>query len=240
MDEKPKTRWEQIYLELRDQIITGVFQPGSEFPTNAEFMRKYDVHSTTIQSAINALINDGLVLSQGKKAPRIVRKAPTRARYYRKGGFSSEFGNVSSKNILALQILQKKEEIPESLQQELSSPVLFYHTEQFLNQELVAVSKAYIPNHIPIRKLHKLMKQAGGSLYGSLEYLGFKPTSCEEIVTCDFATSDERKELRLPKNSNTPVVRIIRKTFDANKQLVEICPLVYRADLYEFAYQFDF
>ncbi len=84
------------------------------------------------------------------------------------------------------------------------------------------------------------MKQAGGSLYGSLEYLGFKPTSCEEIVTCDFATSEERKELRLPKNSNTPVVRIIRKTFDANKQLVEICPLVYRADLYEFAYQFDF
>ncbi|WP_044642624.1 GntR family transcriptional regulator [Risungbinella massiliensis] len=123
MDEKPKTRWEQIYLELRDQIITGVFQPGSEFPTNAEFMQKYDVHSTTIQSAINALINDGLVLSQGRKAPRIVRKAPTRARNYRKGGFSSEFGNVSSKNILALQILQKKEELPESLQQDLSAPV---------------------------------------------------------------------------------------------------------------------
>lgn len=240
MEDTPKNKWEAIYIEIKDQILTGVYQPGSEFPTNADLMKKYNVHSTTIQLAINALINDGLILSQGKKSPRIVRKIPTRARNYRRGGFSSELGKISSKNILDLQILSKKEEIPVSLQQELTAPVLFYHTEQFLNQDLVAVSKAYIPSRIPIKKLYKLMKQANGSLYGSLEYLGFKPTSCEEIVTCDFATSEERKALRLPKNSNTPVVRIIRKTFDANSQLVEICPLIYRADLYEFAYQFDF
>lgn len=240
MDEKPLSKWEQVYLCLRDQIISGLYQPGSEFPTNAELMRKYAVHSTTIQTAINALINDGLVLSQGKKAPRIVRKAPSRARNYRKGGFSAEFGDVSSKNILSLRILEKKEEIPELLRQELSAPVLFYHTEQFLNQELVAISKAYIPNIVPIRKLHKLLKHAGGSLYGSLEYFGFRPASCEEIVTCDFATTEERKELGLPKNSKIPVVRITRRTFDEKKRLVEICPLIYRADLYEFAYQFDF
>lgn len=240
MDEKPKSRWEEIYLELRDEIITGVYEPGSEFPTNAELMRKYKVHSTTIQSAINALINDGLLISQGKKSPRIVRNTPIRSRNYRKGGFKSEFGKISSKNVLGLQILHQKKDIPQAFQSELHTPVLFYHTEQFLNHLLVAVSKAYIPNCVPLKELYKLMKQADASLYGSLEYLGFKPTSCEESLICDFATIQERQVLHLPKNSTIPVVRIIRKTFDSNKQIIEICSLVYRADCYEFAYQFNF
>ncbi|SEN11680.1 GntR family transcriptional regulator [Lihuaxuella thermophila] len=233
-------RWEEIYEELRDQIITGHFPSGSVFPTNLELMTKYKVHSTTIQSAVNALIRDGLVLSQGKSMPRLVRDIPHRSINYRKGGFRNEFGKIASANVLNLQLLTQKKEIPESFKSELSIPTLFYHTEQCLDGLLVSVSKAYIPNRVPLQELHKLMKQANASLYGSLEYLGFKPVSCEEYLIADFATQDERVALKLPKNSSIPVVRIIRKTFDHQKELVELCSLIYRADCYQFQYQFDF
>jgi GntR family transcriptional regulator len=233
-----KSVWEEIYEELRDQIISGKIPPGSTFPTNLELMKKYNVHSATIQSAVNALIRDGLILSQGKSAPRMVRSTPVRSK--RKGGFSSEYGSKARKNILALKVVKQKKELPDSLQNELSPPVLFYHTEQFLNDLLVGISRSYVPHHPVIDELYKLMNQANASLYGSLEYLGYSPTTCEESLIADFATKQERKELQLPKSSNIPVVRVIRKVFDPNNHLIEYCFLTYRADCYEFFYRFNF
>ncbi|MFC7443513.1 GntR family transcriptional regulator [Laceyella putida] len=237
-------KWEEIYEDLKERILSGKMPPGSSFPSNLDLLQEYGARSTlTIQQAVNQLIKEGLVVSQGKRgkhAKRTVRVIPTRSVNYRRGGFSQEFGQIASKNVLELRILDQKKDIPEALQSEVSTPALFYHTEQLLNGQLVAVSKAYIPSLVPTQDLYKLMKQANASLYGSLEYLGFKPVSCEENLICDFASKEEREALRLPKNSNIPVVRLTRKTYDANKQLVEICPLIYRADVYEFAYQFDF
>ncbi|WP_093228066.1 GntR family transcriptional regulator [Thermoflavimicrobium dichotomicum] len=38
-----KSVWEEIYEELRDQIISGKIPPDSAFPTNLELMKKYNV-----------------------------------------------------------------------------------------------------------------------------------------------------------------------------------------------------
>jgi GntR family transcriptional regulator len=234
-------KWEEIYEVLKNRILSNEWPPGFQIPSNLELVKEFDAKSTlTIQQAINQLIKDGLIQSQGrgKHAKRTVRVIPMRSVNYRKGGFSKEFGKRSSKKILDIRILQK--DVPEALQDEITHPALFYHTEQLLDGQLVAVSKSYIPNRVPMKELFKLMEQANASLYGSLEYLGFKPVSCEEFLICDLATEEEQKALHLPKNSNIPVVRLKRKTYDAKKELVEICLLTYRADVYEFAYQFDF
>jgi GntR family transcriptional regulator len=236
-------KWNEVYEVLKERITSKEWPPGFQIPSNLELVKEFNAKSTlTIQQAINQLINEGLIQSKGrgKHAKRTVRAIPTRSMNYRKGGFSKEFGKKASKNVLDIRILQQKKEIPESVQSEISHPALFYHTEQLLDGQLVAVSKSYIPNRVPTKDLLKLMEQANASLYGSLEYLGFKPVSCEEFLICDLATEEEQKALHLPKNSNIPVVRLKRKTYDAKKELVEICLLTYRADVYEFAYQFDF
>lgn len=236
-------KWEEIYDVLKERITSKEWPPGFQIPSNLELVEEFQAKSTlTIQQAINQLIKEGYIQSsgRGKNAKRTVRSIPNRSVNYRKGGFSKEFGKRSSKNVLDLRILQQKKEIPESIQPEISHPALFYHTEQLLDGQLVATSKAYIPNRVPTKELFKLMEQANASLYGSLEYLGFKPVSCEEFLICDFATAKERKDLHLPKNSNIPIVRLTRKTYDEKKEIVEICQLLYRADVYEFAYQFEF
>ncbi|UWE05284.1 GntR family transcriptional regulator [Laceyella sacchari] len=237
-------KWEEIYEDIKEEILSGKMAPGSLFPSNLDLLQKYKARSTlTIQQAVNQLIKEGLVISDGKRgkhSKRTVRIIPTRSVNYRRGGFSKEFGQIATKNVLELRIIDQKKDIPKVLQDEITTPALFYHTEQLLNGQLVAVSKAYIPSRIPTQELLKLMSQANASLYGSLEYLGFKPFACEENLICDFASKEERQALRLPKNSNIPIVRLTRKTYDEKKQLVEICPLIYRADVYEFAYQFNF
>ncbi|WP_093228067.1 UTRA domain-containing protein [Thermoflavimicrobium dichotomicum] len=115
------------------------------------------------------------------------------------------YGSKALKNILELKIVKQKKELPDTLQNELNPPVLFYHTEQFLNDMLVGISRSYVPHYPVIDELYKLINQANASLYRSLEYLGFPPTTCEERLIADFVTTQERKELQCQKTRTSPL-----------------------------------
>lgn len=232
-------RWAKIHEEIRDQILSGELEPGSTIPTNLELSTKYQVHSGTIQTAIKALIQDGLIIAKGRKSPRTVRVIPNRSK--RAAGFSADHGKKARKNILALEILEGKD-IPESVRADIQSSVLvlYYHNEQFSDNTLLSVSRSYIPNTLPLEELRALLEKPEASLYKSLEDLGHKPTTCRESLIADICSKTEKEELHLPTSSNIPVIRIIRKVFDQNNQLIELCHLISRADCYEFDYQFNF
>lgn len=231
-------RWEEIYEDLREKIISGTFPAGSKFPTNLDLMREYNAHTVTLQTAVNALIRDGLVISKGKKSPRMVRTSKTRSK--RGTGFSGDHGKKARKNVLELKMLTSPKDIPEEYRSELDRPTIYYHNEQFVDDTLLAVSRSYISNIPKIKELYKLLDRAGASLYGSLDYLGHKPTTCEESLIADIGTKTEKQELQLPSSSTIPVIRIIRKVYDPQDKLIELCFLICRADCYEFDYRFKF
>lgn len=234
-------RWEEIYEDLRDKIISEDILPGEKFPTNLDLMKQYNAHTVTIQAAVNALIRDGLVISQGKKSPRTVRTTQIRSK--RGAGFSGDHGKKARKNVLELKMINSRKDLsknyPDNLDV-LDVPAVYYHNEQFMDDTLLAVSRSYIPNIPKIQELYKLLNQAGASLYGSLEYLGHKPTTCEESLIADIGTKKEKQELQLPPSSTIPVIRIVRKVYDPQDKLVELCFLICRADCYEFDYKFSF
>jgi GntR family transcriptional regulator len=231
------TRWNEIYEDLKDQIISGSLEPGSPIPTNLELSSKYRAHTGTIQTAIKALIQDGLIIATGRKSPRLVRTIPKRSK--RASGFSSDQGSKARKNVLALEMLQG-EDIPHEIRDDLksSTALLFYHNEQFVDDNLLAVSRSYIPDFVNLDELYSLLQQPGASLYASLEKLGSKPTTCHESLVADIASKQEKEELHLPAGSNIPVCRLVRKVYDQHDQLVELCFLLCRADHYEFDYKF--
>lgn len=228
-------RWITIYEDIREQILNGKLKPGAEIPTNLELSTKYKVHTGTIQTAIKALIQDGLIISKGKKSPRTVRIKPTRSK--RSGGFSSDHENQARKKVLALEILDQNLPIPLQKYKE----ALYYHTEQFLNENLVAISRSYIPDTVPLQDLHQLLyKKPSASLYQSLEQFGHKPTTCKESLVAEIASRSDKVELHLPESINIPIVRIERKVYDQHDQLIELCFITCHADYYLFDYEFKF
>lgn len=62
-----RTKSKRIYIELKKRIETGIYPVGENFPSNFELMVEFDVHSATIQSAVNLLIKEGMVISFGSK-----------------------------------------------------------------------------------------------------------------------------------------------------------------------------
>ncbi|MWV56260.1 GntR family transcriptional regulator [Streptococcus zhangguiae] len=60
-------KYQQIQNDLRQQIISGKFENGDKFYTEAELTKLYSVSSITVIRAVNELVKDGyLVRQQGK------------------------------------------------------------------------------------------------------------------------------------------------------------------------------
>ncbi|SDZ38726.1 GntR family transcriptional regulator [Thermoactinomyces sp. DSM 45892] len=231
------TKWMQIYEIIRDRITNEEYAPGSELPTNLELMKEFEAHSGTIQNAINTLIRDGLIFSSGSN-PNRRRVRPILYRSSRKGDFLEEHGDLGLEKVVDIRIIYEDEELPTSLQDEFTAPVLFYQTRQYRDDILVATTYSYIPNVVDLKVLRGMLKEKGAMIYDCLKQLGVDPAECEEKLIASLPSESDREKLDLPQHANIPVVHIERRAFDPNGKCVQVCYMIDRADCYEFTYKF--
>ena len=57
-------KYQYIKDELKQKIISGQFENGDKFYTEAELIQMYDVSSITVVRALNDLANDGYIIRQ--------------------------------------------------------------------------------------------------------------------------------------------------------------------------------
>ena len=55
--------WQQLAEQLGRRIVTGVYPPGSRFPTVRELAAEAGVNPNTMQRALGQLENEGLVIT---------------------------------------------------------------------------------------------------------------------------------------------------------------------------------
>ena len=66
-------KYQQIKDDLKQQIISGKFENGDKFYTEAELIKIYDVSSITVVRALNDLANDGYIIRQQGKGTFVSR-----------------------------------------------------------------------------------------------------------------------------------------------------------------------
>lgn len=234
-----QNKWEEIANILRNRILSGELKPGQDFPTNMKLMKEFDVYIGTIQQAINALIQEGLVVTFGSgTTKRMVRTLVERS--VRQGDFITEYKNRGSQKILDLRIIKGSRELPEPVLEIMKPPVLYFKTLQIRDNIPVAISCSFIPSVFSLEMLLKNLQDPKAELYTFMKSMGFNPTNCQESLVVDRATSKESELFELAPNNNLIVVRINRKVFDETGNLIEFCLLTDRADAYEFVYNFAF
>ncbi len=59
----PRPIWQQLAQQLRERIVTGVYPPGSHFPTVRELATQAGVNPNTMQRAMAQLELDGLLIT---------------------------------------------------------------------------------------------------------------------------------------------------------------------------------
>lgn len=65
--------YRQIADQLRDAIFTGKLSEGTQLPTEPELQERYGTSRTTVRQALNALANEGLIETAGRRGT-FVRK----------------------------------------------------------------------------------------------------------------------------------------------------------------------
>lgn len=235
-----ETKWKKVYETLKKRILDGVYPPGSEFPTNKEIGEEFDLHTVTVQTAVSELIREGLVAPAPSRARRRTVRNQVKHVSRRRGGFSHDSQGLNyKKEIINIKIIDDPKELPDDVAKLMQAPVLYYHHNQYLEDVLVANSQSYIPNVLDLEELKERLNEKK-SLYKTMVALGTKPTTVAEVLTAKIPDPVDAALLQIPEDSKIPVVKIDRKVYDSDSNLIEYCKLTDRGDVYVFEYRFSF
>lgn len=78
---RPPVQQEAVREELRQRILHGTWAPGCRLPSRLDLVRELRTTSSTLQSALDDLREDGLVVTQGSRGTFVSTQAPHRFHY---------------------------------------------------------------------------------------------------------------------------------------------------------------
>lgn len=68
--------YQWLATQLREKILTGVFPPGSQMPSNAELQRQYRLGRGAVESAVRQLRSEGYIETRAGARPEVVSPLP--------------------------------------------------------------------------------------------------------------------------------------------------------------------
>ena len=69
-------KYQEISHFIREQIRSRKWAPGSRLPTRSELVREYGTTVMTLQKAMDELMNEGFIVSEGKRGTFVSAMPP--------------------------------------------------------------------------------------------------------------------------------------------------------------------
>jgi len=230
----PTPKYWHVREAVERLIRTEGLRPGDRLPTEPELGQRLAVSRGTVRRAFDDLEREGVVSRQPGRGTFVAQRRMLRP--------LSELTSFS--------------EHLRSLGLEPGSTLVSYrHVEddrggdhfadgvglvrvvrlRTANGEPVGVHTVFLPAELADRigfTREVLRRLPEVSLYGALASAGVEIDVAREDITARLAAARERELLELPDPS--PVLEVVRRTFDPASQPVELVRAVYRADRYDY------
>jgi GntR family transcriptional regulator len=229
-DSRP--RHQQIAAELRDLIMRGDLAPGTQLPSTAQLVERYQAANATIQHALKALKDEGLLDSRVGKGVYVRDRQPfviDAAAY-----IAPEPGRFRYQ-LLAVNNIAPPADIVDGLRLAPGATAIARTRILFHDEQPVELSASYYPADIAAgSSLAKAAKIRGGAPQ-VLANLGFPQRTFIDRISARPPTVEEAETLDLP--DGTPVIRQLRVIYSDNERPVEASVLIKGAHLYELLYR---
>jgi GntR family transcriptional regulator len=238
----------QLADVLRREIRDGERPPGSQLPTESEFLKRYGVSRTTARAALQQLANEGLVVTRKgygsfvRERPPIRRVSSNRRHTaHRTSGkpiFDTEAveqGQVPSRRMLKVGMVEAPPEIAQWLQVDPEDPVIIRSRLQSIDDQPAVLSSSYFP--LWLAKGTRLEQPAAlpEGPDNAIEALGFRFARGAELLSARMPTPEEARVLRLPPG--IPVVRLLHIDYDDEDRTLQVADDLYVADRHEFVFE---
>lgn len=244
--------YQQLAALLRAQINDGELAPGDRVPTEAELSERYDTSRNTVRLALNALRNEGLLIShQGRGT--FVRSAPPVLYFASLAGSRSKrlaanrqrdtFGQQieeqgkTPRQDSTVEVISADANLAARLDLQEGDGIAVRRRIQYADGEPLQLGDSYYP--LAVVQGSKIMDPAD-VVEGTdqvLEDLGYTPTRYKDEITWRMPTSEEATKLHL--GPATPVGRLLRTTLDQEDRPIEVYEVILPSDRHVLLYEVD-
>lgn len=228
-------QYRQIEQELRIRIAS--LHPGARLPSDSELCAEFGVSRMTARSAMQRLVDDGLVARRPGRGSFVVER-PAHRQANRLMTFSQEMhraGRVPASRVLARVIRPSTPQEAADLDITPRQPIVHVHRLRLADAAPVVIESAVLIADCASAVMSADL--ARGSLHDSLRREGFVPRRGTATIGAEPATSADARLLETRVGDSLLVER--RVIIDEHGRRIEATESRYRADRYALLVRFD-
>jgi len=224
--------YHQIFLQLRDEILSGQRGYGSPIATEKELSQTYSVSRITARRALAELAHNNFVARKRRVGTTVIYRSPAKpieANIEQAVDSLLELGRTTKVKVLALQKEPASPWVAEAMHLSPGEQVIRAVRVRYLNNEPLGYVISYVPAtlsaHITRRGLErqpilKLIKTAG-----------YRIGKATQTIAAILADPLLCRSLKVEPRS--AILRITRSVFDSGEKPILLTVAHYRSDRYQ-------
>jgi len=226
----------QVYLVLRDRIVSGTAPFGARLPTENELAEVHGVSRVTVRRALGELARERLIERRRSAGTHVIYRpspAPMTADISGVLANLADMGRRTAVKLLAFDYVPAEGAVAQALG--AAPDELLQRSVRVRSVDGVPFS--YLTTHVPERVSVTFTKQelATRPLLELLERAGVKAEQARQRISAGLATPAVADALGV--HTGSPLIELVRVVFDQAGRAVEHLHALYRPDRY--ALEFD-
>jgi GntR family transcriptional regulator len=223
----------QVYLVLRDRILSGATGFGARLPTENELAERHGVSRVTVRRALGELARERLIERRRSAGTRVIyRPAPAPMTADISGVLANlaDMGRRTAVKLLSFDYVPAEGPVAQALG--LAPDQLLQRAVRVRTVDGVPFS--YLTTHVPESLAVTFTRQelASRPLLELLDRAGVKVERARQRVSAGLATPDVAEALDV--RTGSPLIELVRIVHDQNGRGVEHLHALYRPDRYAF------
>lgn len=223
----------QVYLVLRDRILSGASGFGAKLPTENELADLHGVSRVTVRRALGELARERLIERRRSSGTRVIYRpspAPVTADISGVLANLADMGRRTAVKLMSFNYVPAEGTVAQTLG--VAPDQLLQRSVRVRSVDGVPFS--YLTTHVPESISVTFTKQELGSrpLLELLERAGVKVESARQRISAGLASPDVAEALDV--RTGSPVLELVRVSFDQLGRGVEHLHALYRPDRYAF------
>jgi GntR family transcriptional regulator len=223
----------QVYLVLRDRILSGAVGFGAKLPTENELADYYGVSRVTVRRALGELARERLIERRRSAGTRVIYRpspAPITADISGVLANLADMGRRTAVKLLSFDYVPAEGPVARAL--DVAPDQLLQRAVRVRSVDGLPFS--YLTTHVPESVSVTFTRQdlASRPLLELLERAGVKVEHARQRISAGLATPDVAEALGV--RSGSPLIELVRVVYDQSGHGVEHLHALYRPDRYAF------
>jgi GntR family transcriptional regulator len=222
----------QVYLVLRDRILSSAIAPGARLPNENDLARFHRVSRVTVRRALAELERERLIERRRSSGTRVIYQpssAPMTADIAGVLANLTEMGERTASKLLAFDYVPAPRAVADALGLDADD-----ETQRSVRMRSVdGMPFSYLTAHVPARIGRTYTKQelATRPLLALLERSGVGIERASQRISAVLATPETARVLKVKVGS--PLIELVRVVHDRDGRGVEHLHALYRPDRYK-------